>query len=748
MTTKTPNLAKARPNNITKDELDWLAEKRYRTYKASRGRKLCKKKKFKADEIACAMLNTQIYSKRVALSMDTRLTQLNLNTIVLGGSGAGKSRYYVKPNLLQANSSYVVTDPSGELLMSVGKFLESQGYVIKCLNIEDMGNSMRYNPFAYVYEDADIPLMVDALISNIEGPKKGGGDNKFWDETSRTLLIAICGYLFETQPMEKRNFTNVVKLIELMDASDDRQEAEDELDKLFNDLEKANPGSYAVSNYKVIKSAGTGKTAQNIIISTLAIFARFFKLDKIANLTYTDELHLEEIGQKKCALFIITPQANTTYNFLASELYTQLLDILYKQGHANAKAKNSTSVAVDVPVRFLIDEAANVGTIPHLENTISTCRKYNIAISLIYQNKSQIEALFEKKWEVLVGNCDTMVFLGGIDQSTVKMISERLGKGTINTRNNTINRGKNGGGSSSYQQTGRELLTPSEVEQTDGDYCIIFIRSQKPFFDLKYPLESHPNYKVSGDADEKFFYRPEFNIKLDHAFLNSLAVRRVGEPGYIEPERAEWATDEEIRRVELDQQKRREAAGGNKKAEAPKQNEKSETEEFIEKAVVNAVKPAMNSAEKERVEKVIREKNINLGPDEMIKIFAMSEEEALKMIELKDGWAPDLEFKDDDYPVNAEDIIKNLGGAVVSEGISESKEAEDNTDSGSAGTDEEIPESEDDMPFGDDTDISQDGFDPTAGFDPSMMTGEEPDFDDGFDEPEDVFADFSVEDGE
>ncbi|MCR5221238.1 MAG: type IV secretory system conjugative DNA transfer family protein, partial [Lachnospiraceae bacterium] len=374
-----------------------------RTIRISGGRVILKRHDFTKSEIAWCMRFTQLYSKNVAISTDTMLTQLNLNVIVLGGSGAGKSRFFVEPNLLQANSSLVVTDPSGELLMKVGHFLEEQGYVIKCLNIERMEESMRYNPFAYVSEDSDIPVMVDALISNIEGPKKGGsGDNKFWDETSRTLLIAVCGYLFETQPPERRNFTNVIRLIDMMDVSDDRSVAEDELDKLFNDLEQANPSSYAVSNYKVIKSAGTGKTAQNIVISTLAIFARFFKLDKIANLTYRDELHLEEIGQKKCALFIVTPQGDTTYNFLASELYTQLFQILYRQGEENARKNKTTSVSVKVPVRCLIDEAANIGVIPHLPEKVSTMRKYGISIALIYQNQAQIKALMKDDWETIV----------------------------------------------------------------------------------------------------------------------------------------------------------------------------------------------------------------------------------------------------------------------------------------------------------------------------------------------------------
>ena len=529
--------------------------KRYETVKASGGRNLCKRQKFTDEEVACCRLNSQIYSKRVALSMDTRLTQLNLNVIVFGGSGAGKSRFFAEPNLLQANSSFVVTDPSGELMMKVGSYLESQGYTIKCLNIERMEESMRYNPFAYVKEDSDIPVMVDAMISNIEGPKKGGGgDNKFWDETSRTLLIALCGYLFETQPIEKQNFTNVLRLMDMADVSDDREVDEDDLDKLFKDLELANPGSYAVSNYKVIKQAGTGKTAQNIMISTSAIFARFFKLDKIANLTYKDELHLEELGKKKCALFIVTPQGDTTYNFLASELYTQLFDILYKQGEQNAKDRHTTSVAIDVPVRCIIDEAANVGVIPHLPEKVSTMRKYGLNIALIYQNQAQVKALMKDDWETIVGNCDTMLFLGGIDASTVKTVSERLGKMTLNQSSSSINYGKSGGGSSSLQTTGRELLSTTEIEQMPNDKCIVFIRSMKPFLDFKYPLEDHPNFKYSGDASEEYFYVPDWHIKLDRKLLASLAVPKKGDKNYVAPARCEWVSDEEVEAVKTTQE--------------------------------------------------------------------------------------------------------------------------------------------------------------------------------------------------
>lgn len=596
--------------------------KKYATVMASGGRKLCKKSRFSKEEIAYCKLQTQIYSKNVALSQDTSLTQLNLNAIIFGGSGAGKSRFFVMPNLLQANSSFVVTDPSGELMAGTGKFLESQGYTIKCLNIEHMDESCRYNPFAYVYEDSDILIMVNAIINNIEGPKKGGGDNKFWDETSQTLLTALCGYLFEVckddneflyeydcdaqgvpyedengnkivkkdadgNPIYKtriktdskgrpvknsetgepvteyipnphwtgcRNFNNVIRLLNMADVSDEREEDKDDLDKLFDDLEMANPSSYAVTQYKVIKSAGTGKTAQNIIVSTLAIFARFFNLDKIANLTYKDEIHLEELGKKKCALFVVTPQGDTTYNFLASLLYTQLFATLYHQGEMNAKERHTTSVRLDVPVRCLIDEAANIGVIPQFPEKLATMRKYGISAAPIYQNVAQLKVLFKDgAHETIIGNCDTCLFLGGIDSSTVKLVSERLGKGTIKTDSESENRGKQGGGSQSFQKMGRELMTTTEIEQMKNDHCVVFIRSMKPWYDFKYPLEKHPNYKYSGMADEKNSYEASWHLTLDKALLNRIAVKRTTDPEYIKPDRAPGVTDAEIARVRKQQ---------------------------------------------------------------------------------------------------------------------------------------------------------------------------------------------------
>lgn len=591
--------------------------KKYETVSAPGGRKLCKKTKFTKEEIAYCKLQSQIYSKNVALSQDTSLTQLNLNAVIFGGSGAGKSRFFVMPNLLQANSSYVVTDPSGELMAGTGKFLESQGYTIKCLNLEHMDESCRYNPFAYIYEDSDIPVMVNAIVNSIEGPKKGGGDNKFWDQTSTTLLAALCGYLFETcvddneflyeyecdaqgvpyldqngdkivkknedgtpkiatrpmidslgravldsethKPVTEnipnphwkgcRNFTNVIRMLRMADVSDDREVDKDPLDLLFEDLEIANPNSYAVKQYKVIKSAGTGKTAQNIIISTMAIFARFFDLDKIANLTYKDEIHLEEIGQKKSALFIVTPQGDTTYNFLASLLYTQLFATLYHQGEVNAKERGTTSVRLDVPVRCLIDEAANIGEIPQFPQKIATMRKYGISVAPIYQNLSQIKSSYKDDWEAIIGNCDTMLFLGGIDSSTVKVISERLGKATINTDSNSENLGKQGGGSKSYQHIGRELMTTTEIEQMKNDHCIVFIRSMASWYDYKYPLEKHPNYKYSGMCDEKNSYAAPWHLVLDKQFLARIAVRTADDPDYLPPDRKKGVSEAEVAAV-------------------------------------------------------------------------------------------------------------------------------------------------------------------------------------------------------
>lgn len=628
------------------------AEKRYAVKEAPGGRLLCKRNRFTDEEKAYCRMYSQIYSKNVALSLDTRLTQLNLNTIVFGGSGAGKSRYFAEPNLLQANTSFVVTDPSGELLMKTGAYLESQGYVIKCLNIEKMEESQRYNPFAYIKDDADIPVMVDAMISNIEGPKKGvSGDNKFWEETARTLLIALCGYLFETQPKEKQNFTNVLRLMDLADVSDERQVAEDDLEKLFNDLELANPSSYAVSQWKVIQQAGTGKTAQNIMISTSAIFARFFRLEKIANLTYKDELNLEEIGRRKCALFICTPQGDTTYNFIASELYTQLFDILYKQGEQNAKDRHTTSVEIDVPVRCILDEAANIGVIPNLTKKVTTMRKYGISVALIYQTQSQVKALMKDDWETLVGNCDTMLFLGGIDASTVKTVSERLGKMTLNQKSMSINYGKTGGGSSSVQSTGRELMSTNEIEQMPNDRCIVFVRSMKPFMDFKYPLENHPNFKKTGDYALKNFYTPKWHIHADKKLMASLAVKRKGEDGYIVPLRREWVTDEEVQSVTRNQEMKREKA-------AKKTGQEAQEEGNAGSESVKATEPdkaRLSEKEKQRrkslFETIAERKNIPL--DELTEKYGdLPDNEILMKMQIAGTYSADYEFDEESFKVD------------------------------------------------------------------------------------------------
>lgn len=628
------------------------AEKRYAVKEAPGGRLLCKRNRFTDEEKAYCRMYSQIYSKNVALSLDTRLTQLNLNTIVFGGSGAGKSRYFAEPNLLQANTSFVVTDPSGELLMKTGSYLESQGYVIKCLNIEKMEESQRYNPFAYIKDDADIPVMVDAMISNIEGPKKGvSGDNKFWEETARTLLIALCGYLFETQPKEKQNFTNVLRLMDLADVSDERQVAEDDLEKLFNDLELANPSSYAVSQWKVIQQAGTGKTAQNIMISTSAIFARFFRLEKIANLTYKDELNLEEIGRRKCALFICTPQGDTTYNFIASELYMQLFDILYKQGEQNAKDRHTTSVEIDVPVRCILDEAANIGVIPNLTKKVTTMRKYGISVALIYQTQSQVKALMKDDWETLVGNCDTMLFLGGIDASTVKTVSERLGKMTLNQKSMSINYGKTGGGSSSVQSTGRELMSTNEIEQMPNDRCIVFVRSMKPFMDFKYPLENHPNFKKTGDYALKNFYTPKWHIHADKKLMASLAVKRKGEDGYIVPLRREWVTDEEVQSVTRNQEMKREKA-------AKKTGQEAQEEGNAGSESVKATEPdkaRLSEKEKQRrkslFETIAERKNIPL--DELTEKYGdLPDNEILMKMQIAGTYSADYEFDEESFKVD------------------------------------------------------------------------------------------------
>lgn len=423
---------------------------------------------------------------------------LNLNALVIGGSGTGKSRFLVKPNLLQCNTSFVVTDPSGELLQSCGKMLERNGYTIKVFNIMNMEHSSNYNPFHYLkdykgdFSENNIIKMINTFMINTKQEGNSGGE-QFWDDATRLLLSALCFLICETAEEEEQNFSKVLELLHYAKVIEGKEEEKSTLDLIFDERAKANPKALSVQYYEEFKQAA-GKTMQSILISTTTKL-QHFKLPKVRDLTHIDNIHLETIGDTKTALFIIIPSSDTTYNFLAAMMYMQLFDTLFD------RAIQKYSGKLPVHVRFMLDEFANVGKIPEFETVLATMRKFEISATIILQNLSQLKRLYEKSWEELPGNCDTMLYLGGKDQSTNEYISKELGKETIDTL--AINKTKARQGSTSYNDgiLGRELMLPDELSQMDNSLCICMIRGIPPFKTLKYRLERHPRYEQLEECD-------------------------------------------------------------------------------------------------------------------------------------------------------------------------------------------------------------------------------------------------------
>lgn len=440
--------------------------------------------------------NNMILSNDVFLNMDTKKTRFNNNVLVIGGSGSGKSRFFVKPNILQANCNYVVTDPAGEMLASMGTFLENQGYEIRVFNLVEMDKSHCYNPFKYIRKDEDVLTMIDCLIVNTTPPNTKGGD-QFWVKSETALLQALCFYLIEKCVPEEQNFGSVMELLRLAEVDENNPDKQSPLDVMFSKLKAENPSSMAVKSYDIFKM-GAGKTLKSILISC-GVRLQVFNLQAVANLTNVDTIDLASIGtgDGKKALFVITPQASETYNFLVSMLYSQLFETLYFEGNKLIEQDKSFKHEV----RFLLDEFVNIGQIPQFTKKLATMRKYGISCSIIIQNLAQIKALYEKDWETIIGNCDSMIFLGGLEYSTLEYISNIMGTQTIRTRNEGRSRGKNGSSSLNYQRTQRKLMNPDEVGNMDNSMCIIKIRSLDPFFTKKYDYPKHPNYHLTGDAD-------------------------------------------------------------------------------------------------------------------------------------------------------------------------------------------------------------------------------------------------------
>lgn len=436
----------------------------------------------------------KLLSQNVRIGLNGKIHRRNLNTIVIGGSGAGKTRFYCKPNIMQCNTSFVVLDPKGEILRSEGYMLEKEGYVIKVIDLIDMSKSHGYNPFHYIQSDKDILKLITNLIRNTT-PKGSQSMDPFWEKSETALLEALMLYLYHYAPEDEQNFTMVMEMLTYAEVKEDDEEYESPLDELFHHLERSDSDSLALKQYQIYKQAA-GKTAKSILIS-VGVRLAAFNLDSMASLTRFDELELDKIGERKTALFAVIPDNDSTFNFLVGMLYTQLFQMLYYQ------ADYVYGGELPIPVHFLMDEFANVALPDEFDKLLSTMRSRQIFVSIILQNLAQIKTLFKDSWESIVGNCDELYYLGGNEQSTHKFISEYLGKETLDTNTFGKSTGHSGSYSTNYQQTGRELLTPDEVRLLNNDYGLLFIRGELPIMDKKYDLLKHPNINETTDGKQK-----------------------------------------------------------------------------------------------------------------------------------------------------------------------------------------------------------------------------------------------------
>ena len=438
----------------------------------------------------------KLLSQNVRIGLDGKKHRRNLNTIVIGGSGAGKTRFYGKPNIMQCNTSFVTLDPKGEILRDTGYLLEKEGYVIKVMDLINMNKSHCYNPFEYIHDDKDVLKLITNLIRNTT-PKGSQTNDPFWEKSETALLEGLCLFLLHEAPKEEQNFTMVMEMIAAADVREDDEYYISPLDRLFNDLQREKPNSLAVKQYNIYKQAA-GKTAKSILIS-VGVRLAAFNLESIASITSTDELELEKVGERKTAIFAVIPDNDSTFNFLVGMLYTQLFQTLYYQADIVHGGE------LPVPVHFLMDEFANVALPDEFDKLLSTMRSRQMFVSIIIQNLAQIKALYKDAWESIVGNCDELYYLGGNEQSTHKFISEYLGKETLDTNTYGKSSGKSGSYSTNYQQVGRELLTADEVRLLDNDYALLFIRGERPIFDKKYDILKHPNVEYTKDGSAEAY---------------------------------------------------------------------------------------------------------------------------------------------------------------------------------------------------------------------------------------------------
>lgn len=454
----------------------------------------------------------KLMTQNVSIGINAKKHRRNLNTLVCGGSGAGKTRFYCKPNLMQANTSFVILDPKGEIVRDVGKLLEAKGYEIKVLDLISMEKSHCYNPFVYLQNDNDIQRLVTNLFKSTT-PKGSQSNDPFWDTAASMLLLALVFYLHYEAPPDEQNFAMVMEMLRAGAIEDEDDNRPSPLDCLFDELADDNPDHIAIKYYRSYHS-GSAKTLKSIQI-TLAARLEKFNLESLAALTSTDELELSTLGEKKTALFALIPDNDTSFNFLVSILYTQLFQqLFYSADHIHGGS-------LPIPVHFLMDEFANVSLPDDFDKILSVMRSRSVSVSIILQNLAQLKALFEKQWESIVGNCDEFLYLGGNEQSTHKYVSELLGKATIDTNTYGKSEGRSGSYSTNYQISGRELLTPDEVRMLDNQYAILFIRGERPVLDFKYDILKHPNVALTADGKAGVYRHGE--VKSDVATIELIS---------------------------------------------------------------------------------------------------------------------------------------------------------------------------------------------------------------------------------
>ena len=482
----------------------------------------------------------KILTQKTKIGLDGRKHRRNLNVLVCGGSGAGKTRFYAKPNIMQANTSFVILDPKGENVRDTGNLLKSKGYDIKVLDLINMDKSYCYNPFVYLHSDNDIQKLVTNIFKNTT-PKGSQSQDPFWDQAAMMLLLALVFFLHYEAPPEEQNFPMVMEMIRSGEIKEDDDGFMSPLDRLFARLADRTPDHIALKYYRNYRS-GSGKTLKSIQITLVARLEKF-NLDSLAAITQSDEMELDKLGEKKTAIYAVIPDNDSSYNFIVGMLYTQLFQQLYY----SADVKHGGRLPVHV--HCVMDEFANVALPDEFDKLLSTMRSREISVSIIIQNLAQLKKLFEKEWESIVGNCDEFLYLGGNEQSTHEYVSKLLGKETIDMNTYGQSKGRNGNYSTNWQITGRELMTPDEVRMMDNKYALLFIRGERPIMDLKYDILKHPNIKLSADGGAEPYEHARPNYSIGSISFDSSVLKM--EPFELTDEVGDFAilTEEEIEEI-------------------------------------------------------------------------------------------------------------------------------------------------------------------------------------------------------